>query len=83
MFRDLRRRWVNNPSTLQPFHAIHGRNVIADYTEHIHGDPVPVYLVAQDSMNLPDYPLAEELIPDEFLAVGWPATAKPLIERIS
>lgn len=83
MPRDLRRRWVNQPSTLQPLHALHGRNVVADYTDHVHGEPVTVYLIAQDAFSLPDYPIASAEIPDMFLAVGWPLTARPLIESSS
>lgn len=27
------RMWINQPSTLQPFHKVHGLNVLAEYQE--------------------------------------------------
>lgn len=44
---DVRRMWINQPSTIQPLHHLHGLNVLA-YEEHpgawrcfpLHGDVV-------------------------------------------
>jgi hypothetical protein len=48
MAKELRRMWVNQPSTLQPFHAMHGVNVLAqpDY-----GDLMRVYFLAGDTIS--------------------------------
>jgi hypothetical protein len=52
------RMWINQPSTLQPHHALHGTNVLAF---HEYGDTMLVYFLsgAVVSMQMPRMVLSE------------------------
>ncbi len=56
----LHRLWVNQPSTKQPFHHLHGTRVLG-YHE---GTAWRVYLLAGDVIS--------QLIPSSALSAGWP-----------
>lgn len=60
---DIRRMWVNQPSTAQPLHALHGVNVLA------HREPNSemwrIYFLSGDVVSQQCNPLA--------LSPGWPS----------
>lgn len=56
----IERMWINQPSTLQPFHKLHGSNVLALPDG---GDFVRVYFVSGDVIS--------QLIPKLALSKGW------------
>ncbi len=56
----MKRHWINAPSTLQPVHHMHGKNVIAEKTDD---KMVTVYFVDGDTISA--------RIPAIFLADGW------------
>ncbi len=61
------RQWINQPSTHQPFHTMHGQRVIyiSDYTHN-------TVIVAPISGS------AETMvIPSACLSPGWPETNQP------
>jgi hypothetical protein len=43
----IKRMWINQPSTLQPFHKLHGQRVLAEYEtsedKDLHNTTVIVY----------------------------------------
>jgi hypothetical protein len=45
---NLARMWVNQPSSLQPYHGLHGTNVLA-YPEY--GDVMRVYFLCGDVVS--------------------------------
>lgn len=58
----LRRAWINQPSTLQPLHALHGTLVLA----HPDTDAVNrVYFLEGDVLSMQ--------VPNNALSDGWPA----------
>lgn len=79
----LRRMWINQPSTLQPYHALHGRRVLtaldertirvwADGYDFIHMDfdrAVRVWFTEGDVVSMAIDPLA--------LSDGWPHHLQP------
>lgn len=42
----LERMWINQPSSLQPLHKLHGTNVIADLEEELHSNAITIYFLA-------------------------------------
>ncbi len=54
------RMWVNQPSTLQLLHSLHGKNVLA-VAEH--DDVMRIYFV--------DGPIVSQQAPRNSLSVGW------------
>lgn len=68
-----RRCWINQPSTLQPLHKYHGRNVIAaPYTNNAK----TVYFLEGDAISM--------VVPSEVLAEGWThPTADPVNQPAS
>ena len=60
----LKRYWINQPSTLQPCHRWHGRNVIADTTEQ--GKNATVYFADGDEISA--------IVPKLVLSQGWRKT---------
>lgn len=57
------RMWVNQPSTLQPLHAMHGERVLAcPDTDRTYR----AYLLSGDIISMQ--------MPRETLSEGWPAT---------
>lgn len=54
------RRWVNQPSTLQPYHALHGTNVLALWE---YGDTWRIYFTSGDVVS--------QQIKEEALSPGW------------
>lgn len=64
---NLMRMWVNQPSTLQEWHKLHGQNVLMDDTEREDGK-VLIYLVFDDT----DFQLVHtQLVDQSILANGW------------
>ncbi|MBC8737177.1 hypothetical protein F6X40_10190 [Paraburkholderia sp. UCT31] len=43
MSNEIKRMWINQPSTLQPFHALHGTNVLATRE---YGDTWRIYFLS-------------------------------------
>lgn len=59
---ELKRMWINQPSTLQPLNEWHGENVLAcvkSYTENT----VKVYCLAGDTVSM--------IVPRNSLSEGW------------
>lgn len=56
----LARMWINQPSTHQKFHHLHGVNVLA---QREYGDTYRVYFISGDVIN--------QQMPREALSVGW------------
>lgn len=48
MANDLRRMWVNQPSTLQPYHALHGINVLA---QPEYGSTMRIWFLSGDCVS--------------------------------
>lgn len=42
----LKRCWINQPSTIQRWHDLHGTNVLVDYSENLHSNAVTVYFLS-------------------------------------
>jgi len=63
---ELRRMWINQPSTLQPLHRLHGVRVLArqdtDRTER-------AYFLSGDIVSMQ--------VLRETLSPGWPTTSRP------
>jgi hypothetical protein len=57
---ELQRMWINQPSTRQPFHHLHGVNVLA-VTEH--GNTARIYFVSGEVIS--------QQIPASVLSEGW------------
>ncbi len=57
----MKRMWINQPSTLQPYHGWHGCNVLVDF-EKDGGEPVAYFLFG-DLVSMQVSPLA--------LSEGW------------
>lgn len=71
MISGVRRAWINQPSTLQPLHRMHGTRVIAlPSTE----DQCVVCPVDGDIVSL--------LVPKSCLSSGWPAPSPTLVEML-
>lgn len=45
---DIRRMWINQPSTNQPDHKLHGTNVLAVWTE---GEYIDVYFLSGEAWS--------------------------------
>lgn len=58
--RTLARMWINQPSTLQPLHSLHGTNVLA------HPDTDACYRVYFLSGDV-----VSQQVPREALSLGW------------
>jgi hypothetical protein len=58
----MERCWINAPSTLQPVHHWHGRNVIVDRSDS-DGMCVTVYFI--------EGPIVSAMIPALYLSKGW------------
>lgn len=56
------RMWINQPSTLQPYHAYHGRRVLAHLVD---GDYARAYFT--------DGPVVSMRVAHNALSEGWPA----------
>ncbi len=56
------RAWINQPSTLQPYHSLHGKRVIA---LHEYDDTYIVYFLSGDTESQQIARLA--------LSLGWPS----------
>lgn len=48
MAKELTRMWINQPSTLQPLHALHGTNVLA---VHEYDDTMRIYFLSGDCIS--------------------------------
>jgi hypothetical protein len=48
MTKFLSRMWINQPSTLQPLHALHGTNVLA---QHEYDDTMLIYFLSGDKTS--------------------------------
>lgn len=59
----MKRMWINQPSTSQPLHHLHGTNVLADFSKPA---PVRIYFLAGDIIS--------QLAPDLTLSEGWTTT---------
>lgn len=55
---ELKRYWINQPSTLQPFHKLHGTNVLG-----IRGNPAQIWFLSGNIIT--------QLIPNLCLSNGW------------
>jgi hypothetical protein len=42
--------WINQPSKLQPYHKLHGVNVLADFNNMV-GDKVTVYFIKGNTIS--------------------------------
>ena len=60
----LMRMWINQPSTLQKFHALHGTNVLA---ETDYGDTMRIYFLSGDVFS--------QQVSKSALSEGWRPTA--------
>ncbi len=60
-----KRMWINQPSTLQPYHGLHGTNVLAIYE---YGDCWRIYFLSGDIEN--------QQIVGSALSLGWCATRR-------
>lgn len=58
----MRRMWINQPSTLQPLHHMHGTNVLAG-REYRADNAVTVYLLEGDVVSM--------YVPSLALSPGW------------
>ena len=59
---DLCRMWINQPSSLQPFHELHGTNVLA---AHETGNVMRVWFLAGETVS--------QQLPLTVLSEGWVA----------
>jgi hypothetical protein len=79
MAKGFKRMWINQPSGLQTFHALHGTNVLA---EHEYDDTMRIYFLSGDVISqqvfksalsegwLPARPVTQEMPPkDEVVEV--------------
>jgi len=57
----MKRMWINQPSTLQQYHAMHGTRVLA---EHEYGDTYRIWFL--------DGPIESQQLPGRALLIGWP-----------
>ncbi len=57
----LRRMWINQPSTLQEFHSLHGTNVLVDLEDS--GGPC-IYFLSGAVISM--------LVNPGILSAGWP-----------
>lgn len=48
MTKAIKRMWINQPSTLQPHHALHGTNVLA---QHEYDDTIRIYFLSGDKVS--------------------------------
>ena len=55
----MKRRWVNQPSTTQPYHHLHGTNVLAVWT----ASECTIYFLVGDTIS--------QVIDPAALAEGW------------
>ncbi len=60
MNNELRRMWINQPSTLQEFHYLHGTNVLA---KHEYGDTMRIYFLSGNVIS--------QQISRSTLSEGW------------
>ena len=58
------RMWINQPSTLQPHHALHGKCVMATRE---YGDTYRVYFLSGEVVS--------QQLPESALSIGWPQNA--------
>lgn len=58
---DIRRAWINQPSTLQPLHKLHGTNVLVHWIED--DDEVTIYFLSG--------PVHSQLASKLWLSLGW------------
>lgn len=56
----MQRMWINQPSTLQPLHHLHGTNVLA---AHEYGSTWRVYFLAGNAVSMQ--------VPHATLSKGW------------
>ena len=63
--RNIRRMWVNQPSTLQPDHALHGTLVLADLDDHTWDHCTQVFFVEGS--------VESAVLLTSSLSDGWPA----------
>lgn len=63
----MKRMWINQPSTLQKFHHLHGVNVLASKTNSL--DFTTIYFLSGDVISM--------RIPYFWLSSGW---LKPVIK---
>lgn len=61
----VRRMWVNQPSTRQSHHHLHGERVLA---VREHGDTYLIYFLHGDVVS--------QQIPASALSEGWPSTGR-------
>lgn len=57
---NLERKWINQPSTLQPLHKLHGTNVLAGYESETTSI---IYFLSG--------PIVDQLAPNLCLSDGW------------
>jgi hypothetical protein len=57
----VKRMWINQPSTLQPFHHLHGTNVLAHFDEKT--GKTTVYFLDGETVS--------SMVPNNVLAGGW------------
>ena len=60
----IKRMWVNQPSTLQPYHQFHGRRVLADLSDKTFEHSVSVYWL--------EGPVENQQMLKSSLSDGWP-----------
>jgi len=60
---NMKRYWINSPSTSQPNHEWHGTNVLCDVTDKDHNGNVVVYPTSGDISSFVMKPL--------YLSEGW------------
>lgn len=59
----MKRYWVNQPSTLQTFHTLHGRNVLCDPNQQSPTGFIDIYFT--------EGPVIRQIIAYRALSKGW------------
>ena len=62
------RGWINQPSTLQPLHHLHGTNVLVGHAVH----ETRVWFLSGDVISM--------IVPEEVLSKGWLEQETPRIK---
>lgn len=58
----LKRMWINQPSIYQPFHHMHGENILADFIDGV-GATCTIYYLSGDVIS--------SVVPKLFISDGW------------
>jgi hypothetical protein len=51
-FPKIKRMWINQPSTLQPNHKLHGLNVYADFHDMLNEKYVRIYFLSGSKISM-------------------------------